>query len=130
MERAMAEENNAQAVAAWVGLAFSVFCRPDQVGITLHARGHRSEWSWVDALRDAEILNHAEGEMLLAAESTGNLAWGLEELASRKTRRIESKLDAIDAVALPLATLLVGALVGLLSYAIFQYMVAFIEASL
>lgn len=44
----------ARAVAMWVGLASSVFSRSDDLGITLHARGHRSEWSWIDALPHLE----------------------------------------------------------------------------
>lgn len=44
----------ARCVASWLALAVAVTTRPDAVGIQVQARGHRSDWSWIDALPHPE----------------------------------------------------------------------------
>ncbi len=91
-------------------------------------RAEQTGGSWIDALFPGRGFERRQRELLKKAESLGNLAWAIDVVAERLTRRIVSRQALGDSVLFPILLVLVGGAAGMVPIAMFMYMTSFIQA--
>lgn len=73
---------------------------------------------WTECLQEAGLIRRPEAAVFRAAERTGNLAWALDEMAESNARRSIYRLRALTNVAFPVAILVLGSFVLLITSAV------------
>lgn len=91
-------------------------------------RAEQTGGSWIDALFPGRGFERKQRELLKKAESLGNLAWAIDVVAERITRRIVSRQALGNSVLFPILLVLVGGAAGLVPIAMFMHMTSFIQA--
>jgi general secretion pathway protein F len=82
---------------------------------------------WIDALRRHRVIRSADAAVLASAESVGNLAWALEELAETAERRLATRAQMVIQTCFPLVVVVLGMLVFILATAYFLPLVHLIQ---
>ncbi len=67
--------------------------------------------AWYDAMRESRLIGTAEKAVFQSAERANNLAWALDEMATRRARRVGQLANAIAAAMFPVLVLLLGIVV-------------------
>ncbi|MCC7084823.1 MAG: type II secretion system F family protein [Pirellulales bacterium] len=75
---------------------------------------------WCESLHAVGLLSPAEAGLLKAAESVGNLAWAMNELAERLSRKFIARVHRILAIGFPLMLILFAALVCFVASAMIE----------
>lgn len=73
------------------------------------------------------VINTADSVVLTSAESVGNLAWALEELAETAERRLASRVQMAVQTFFPLVIVILGIVVFILATAYFLPLVTLIQ---
>ncbi|MCA9176953.1 MAG: type II secretion system F family protein [Planctomycetales bacterium] len=130
--RALSLATDANApIGQTLGLLANEFPRRHmRIRMAMVATDHEAGLSWIDSLCHQLVITAAEAELLRSAQRLGNLPWALDELADRRIRRLESRVRLFDTFFVPLATLAIGAAVGLLGFAMFSDFSKLIHASI
>ena len=82
---------------------------------------------WIEALRRHGVIRSADAAVLASAESVGNLAWALEELAETAERRLATRIQFVIQTSFPLVVIFLGVLVFILATAYFLPLVNLIQ---
>ncbi len=82
---------------------------------------------WIEALLRHRVINAADSAVLTSAESVGNLAWALEELAETAERRLASRVQLVVQTFFPLVIVILGIVVFILATAYFLPLVRLIQ---
>jgi type II secretory pathway component PulF len=82
---------------------------------------------WIEALRRHRVIRAADAAVLASAESVGNLAWALEELAETAERRLATRVQLLIQTSFPLVVVILGILVFILATAYFLPLVSIIQ---
>ncbi len=82
---------------------------------------------WIEALRRHGVIRAADAAVLTSAESVGNLAWALEELAETAERRLATRIQLVIQTSFPLVVIILGVLVFILATAYFLPLVTLIQ---
>ncbi len=82
---------------------------------------------WIEALRRHRVIRAADAAVLTSAESVGNLAWALEELAETAERRLATRIQLVMQTSFPLVVIVLGVLVFILATAYFLPLVTLIQ---
>jgi len=67
---------------------------------------------WRESLERSGLLPAAEAGILKAAQRAGNLAWAMNEMADRLTRKLSTRLASCLSVGFPTVMIVFGLLVG------------------
>jgi type II secretory pathway component PulF len=67
---------------------------------------------WCESLQRCGLLPAAEAGILKAAQRAGNLAWAMNEMADRLTRKLSARLVACLSIGFPAVMMVFGLLVG------------------
>ena len=81
---------------------------------------------WIASFRRRRLIGRTDSAILRAASRAGNLAWALEEAAAAAQRRLAYRLQAISQILMPLAILLAGVCVMLITVGLILPLVALI----
>ena len=73
------------------------------------------------------MIRAADAAVLTSAESVGNLAWALEELAETAERRLATRIQLVIQTFFPLVVIILGMLVFILATAYFLPLVTLIQ---
>jgi type II secretory pathway component PulF len=82
---------------------------------------------WIEALRRHGVIRTADAAVLASAESVGNLAWALEELAETAERRLATRIQMAVQTLFPLLVVILGMVVFILATAYFLPLVNLIQ---
>ena len=82
---------------------------------------------WIEALRRHRVIRTADAAVLASAESVGNLAWALEELAATVERRLANRVQLVIQTFFPLVVVVLGMVVFILATAYFMPLVNLIQ---
>jgi type II secretory pathway component PulF len=82
---------------------------------------------WIEALRRHHVIRPADAAVLSSAESVGNLAWALAELAETAERRLTTSMQLVIQTIFPLVVLILGMVVFVLATAYFLPLVNLIQ---
>jgi type II secretory pathway component PulF len=82
---------------------------------------------WIEALRRHGVIRAADAAVLASAESVGNLAWALEELAETAERRLATRIQIVIQTSFPVVVVILGMLVFILATAYFLPLVHLIQ---
>ena len=109
--------------------------KPISAGISVLAQHYPTYWfrcrlhradafvrggvDWIEALRRHGVIRTSDAAVLSSAESVGNLAWALEELALTAERRLVTRMQVVIQTLFPLVVLILGMLVFILVTAYF-----------
>ena len=73
------------------------------------------------------MIHAADSAVLTSAESVGNLAWALEELAETAERRLASRMQLVVQSLFPLVIVILGVVVFIMATAYFLPLVNLIQ---
>jgi type II secretory pathway component PulF len=82
---------------------------------------------WIEALRRQGVIRAADAAVLASAESVGNLAWALEELAETAERRLATRIQMAVQTLFPVLVLILGMVVFILATAYFLPLINLIQ---
>ncbi len=82
---------------------------------------------WIEALRRHRVIRTADAAVLASAESVGNLAWALAELAETVERRLATRVQLVIQTVFPLVVVVLGMVVFILATAYFMPLVNLIQ---
>jgi type II secretory pathway component PulF len=82
---------------------------------------------WIEALRRHHVIRTTDAAVLSSAESVGNLAWALAELAETAERRLTTSMQLVIQTIFPLVVLILGMVVFVLATAYFLPLVNLIQ---
>ena len=82
---------------------------------------------WCDALRQTGLIGWTDAALLSAAERTGNLEWGLAEMADSAMRRQAHKIQALVNVLFPVFLVVLGMFAALFTIGMFLPLISLIQ---
>jgi type II secretory pathway component PulF len=88
----------------------------------------RGGTDWIEALRRHHVIRSADAAVLASAESVGNLAWALAELALTAERRLTTRMQLVTQTLFPLVVVILGMVVFVMAIAYFLPLVTLIQS--
>jgi MSHA biogenesis protein MshG len=82
---------------------------------------------WIEALRLHGVIRGADAAVLASAETVGNLAWALEELAETAERRLAARIRMVVQTLFPILVVILGMVVFIIATAYFMPLVNLIQ---
>lgn len=83
--------------------------------------------NWTKALCQTGLLRKADAALLESAERVGNLSWALHAVSESLLRRSLQSAQRISQVIWPIAVILLGSLVFLISLSVFQLLAQMVQ---